>query len=131
MRWMPTSVLPNWTRPMFTSKPVFSYCAVDKTLGLDKRAHLFLKTFILRLIKLLELLVLQDHSGVILLLYLHPQDRRQARQLAGEEGDSLKSILHSSLLTHMIKGKLLEVALLVAPFLLFLMLPALDKSNKT
>jgi hypothetical protein len=76
MPWMRINVLQNLIPPMSTSRLVFSYCVVDRATVCQYRpARPYLKMFILKRIKLLELSAHLDLNGVILHPSLHLQDR--------------------------------------------------------
>jgi hypothetical protein len=80
MRWMPINEPLNSTRRTCISRPVFSYFAAARPMAsLCRPALHFLKMFILRLIKLRELLDHLDLNGATQLPSLHPQDHHQDR----------------------------------------------------
>jgi len=101
MPWMRTSVQQNLTRQTFTSRLVFSCCAVVKATECQvKLAHLCLKTSIHRPTKPLVLLVPQDLSGGLLHRRLNNQVHSSHQQLVG--ADSQRSIPHLNLPIRMI-----------------------------
>ena len=110
MRWMPINVRQNLIRPMFTSKRDFNCSAVDRRMGCQCRPALhFLRMFILKRIKLLGQLDLQDLNGATLLPnLLHLDLMLDHQQMAGEV-DLLRLILLHTPPIRMTSGNRLAV----------------------
>ena len=109
MHWMRTNVPQNLTPPMCTSKLVFSYFAMDRSMACQfKQVHRYLKMSILKHTKLLVLLVLQDLNGATQLHRLHLQDLLMDPSTVGEV-DLRRSTHHHNHQIHTIRESPLEV----------------------